>query len=59
MIIPKRGTTRVQNGKGSTYRPVNDEVYKRNYDRIFGKRKIKLWRPGKLSETPSSTTHSK
>jgi hypothetical protein len=40
-ITPPRGTLRVKCGKGSTYRPVNDEVYSRNYDLIFGNKKGK------------------
>ena len=43
MIIPKRGTSRVQGGKGSTYRPVDEVKWSKNYEAIFGKKKIKLW----------------
>ena len=43
----KRGTLRVQGGKGDTYRPVNWERWSENYDKIYGKRKIKTWTPEK------------
>jgi hypothetical protein len=35
MILPG------QNGKGCTYRPVDDKKYGKEYDRIFGKKKKK------------------
>ena len=30
------------NGKGSRYRPVNKEVFDRNFEIIFGKRELNL-----------------
>lgn len=31
----------MQNGKGDTYRPVNQKAWDENYERIFGKKKAK------------------
>jgi len=32
-------------GKGSKYRPVDKKKYDVNYERIFGVKELKLWRP--------------
>ena len=59
MRIPKRtdenGLMVWSNGKGDTYRPGNTKLYDKNFDRIFGKRKIKTWKPGKPKDTQSNT----
>lgn len=32
-------------GKGDTYRPVDGDKFRENYEAIYGKREIKTWKP--------------